>query len=96
MTTTKELPKAAMPDIAPAPVVSSILKNRRRPERPDQASPHLISLLRTTEIEASAVSIPADELPFEDALAPTKGIAVGLLLSVPVWAVIGGIIWTAL
>ena len=96
MTTMKELPKAAMPHIAPAPIVSSIFKNRRCPGRPDQVSPHLILLLRTSAIEASATSIPADELPFEDALAPTKGIAVGLLLSVPVWAVIGGIIWTAL
>ena len=95
MTKVKELPGAAKPDPAPAPVASAASKDRRRPGRPDQASPHLIPLLRTAEIEAAAPGI-GDEPPFEDALAPAKGIAVGLLLSVPVWAVIGGIVWAAL
>ena len=96
MTTVKELTGAAKPDPAPMPVASAASKDRRRPGRPDQASPHLIPLLRTTEIEAAAASGVGEELPFEDALAPAKGIAVGLLLSVPVWAVIGGIVWAAL
>ncbi len=96
MTTVKELPGAAKPDLAPAPVVSAASRDRRRPGRPDEASPHLIPLLRTSEIDAAAASGTEDELPFEDALAPAKGIAVGLLLSVPVWAVIGMIVWEAL
>ena len=96
MTKVKELPGAAKPDLAPAPLVSAAAKDRRRPGRPDQASPHLIPLLRTADIEAAAASGIGDELPFEDALAPAKGIAVGLLLSVPVWAVIGGIVWAVL
>ncbi len=96
MTTLKELPGAAKPDLAPAPVVSAASKDRRRPGRPDQASPHLIPLLRTSEIEAAAASETGDELPFEDALAPAKGLAVGLLLSVPVWAAIGMIVWEVL
>ncbi len=91
--TLKELPGAAKPDPAPAPAVSAASEDRRRPGRPDHASPHLIPLLRTAEIEADAASGALDELPFEDALAPAKGIVVGLLLSVPVWAVIGGIVW---
>ena len=96
MTTVKELPGAAKPDLAPAPVADAS-KDRRRPGRPDQASPHLIPLLRTAEIEAAAASGMAEELPFEeDALAPAKGIAVGLMLSVPVWAVIGMIVWEVL
>ena len=96
MTTVKELPGAAEPDLAPAPVVSAASKDRRRPGRPDQASPHLIPLLRTTEIEAAAASDAEGGLAFEDALAPAKGIAAGLLLSVPVWAVIGMIVWEVL
>ena len=97
MTTVKELPGAAKPDTAPAPAAAVKSKDRRRPGRPDQASPHLIPLLRTAEIEAAAASIAAEELPFEeDALAPAKGIAIGLLLSVPVWAVIGMIVWAFL
>ena len=99
MTAVKELPGTASdaaPVAAPVPAVSAASKDRRRPGRPDQASPHLIPLLRTTEIEAAAASGMEDELPFEDALAPAKGIAVGLLLSVPVWAAIGGIVWAML
>jgi len=93
--TVKELSGAAKPDLAPAPVATAS-KDRRRPGRHDQASPHLIPLLRTSEIEAAAASDTGDELPFEDALAPAKGIAVGLLLSVPVWAAIGKIVWAVL
>ena len=95
MTAVKELLGIAS-DSAPMPVASAASKDRRRPGRPDQASPQLIPLLRTAEIEAAAAAGLGEELPFEDALAPAKGIAVGLLLSVPVWAVIGGIVWAAL
>ena len=94
--TLKELPGAAKPDLAPAPAASTASKDRRRPGRPDHASPHLIPLLRTAEIEAAAAPGATDELPFEDALAPAKGIALGLGLSVPLWAVIGGIAWAVL
>jgi len=102
VTIVKELPGAAKPDLAPAPVASAASKDRRRPGRPDQANPHLIPLLRTSDIEDAAASDTAvapameDELAFEDALAPAKGIAVGLLLSVPIWAVIGMIVWEVL
>ncbi len=95
MTTVKELPGAAKPDLAPAPVAAAS-KNRRRPDRPDQVNRHLIPLLRTAQNEAAAAFDTGDELPFEDALAPAKGITVGLLLSVPVWAVIGSIVWAVL
>ena len=96
MTTVKELLEAAKPDLAPPPAISAASKDRRRPGRSDQASPHLIPLLRTGEIEAAAETGTGDGLPFDDALAPAKGMAVGLLLSVPVWAVIGGIVWAVL
>ena len=100
--TLEELPGTAKPDLAPAPAVpaapavSVASKDRRRPDRPDHASPHLIPLLRTAETGAAAAPGTSDELPFEDALAPAKGIAIGLVLSVPLWAAIGGIVWALL
>ena len=92
----QELPGAANLDPAPTPAVSVASKDRRRPGRSDHASPHLIPLLRTTEIEEAAVSDAADELPFENALEPVQGLALGLALSVPLWAAIGGIAWVVL
>lgn len=92
----KELPGTAKPASAPAPAVSAAPKDRRRPGRPDHASPQLIPLLRTAEIEAAVASGAMDEPPFEDALRPAQGIAIGLVLSVPVWAAIGGIVWAVL
>ena len=94
--TLKEPLEAAKPDLVPAAAASAASKDRRRPGRPDQASPHLIPLLRTSEMEAAAASNPADGLPFEDALEPARGIAFGLVLSVPLWAAIGGIVWAML
>lgn len=92
----KELPGATKPNLAPVPAVSAVSKDRRRPGRPDHASPHLIPLLRVSEVEAAAAFDAADELPFEDALAPAQGIALGLAVSVPLWAIIGGIVWAVL
>ena len=92
----QELPGAAKPDAAPASAVSAAPKDRRRPGRSDQASPHLIPLLRTAEVEAAAAPSAADELPFDNALEPIQGIVLGLALSVPLWAAIGGIAWVVL
>jgi hypothetical protein len=94
--TLKEPRQAIKPDPARAPAVSAASKDRRRPDRPNQISPHLLPLLRTSEIGDAAASGTADGLLFDDGLAPAKGIAVGLLLSVPLWAVIGGIVWAVL
>lgn len=92
----QELPGAAKPASTSAPAVSVASKDRRRPGRPDHASPQLIPLLRAAEIEAAAASGAADEPPFENALAPIQGIALGLVVSVPLWAVLGGIAWVVL
>jgi len=74
------------------------IKGRRRPGRNDQVSPHLIPLLR----DSAAVDTPAPP-PYEreapllnDQLAPARGIAFGLALSVPLWAVIAGAVWAVL
>ena len=75
------------------------IKDRRRPGRNDQVSSHLIPLLRNPE----AASIPAPSpgevgtLPLGgDDLAPARGIIVGLMVSVPLWAGIVGIMRVAL
>ena len=74
-------------------------KDRRRPGRNDQASPHLIALLRNPETANISTPLPGtvDAPPLGgDDLAPARGIIVGLVLSVPLWASIVGIIRAAL
>lgn len=94
--TLKEPLQAIKPDLARAPAASAAPKDRRRPGRPEEVSSHLVPLLRTSSVvEAAAAFDMADGMP-GDALAPAKGIAVGLALSVPLWAVIGGVVWAAL
>ena len=89
----KELPQTD--EQAPTPAE---IKNRRRLGRNDQVSPHLILLLR----DPAAVGIPApppyetETLPLSDQLAPARGIAFGLVLSVPLWAVVAGAVWAVL
>ncbi|WP_158743949.1 hypothetical protein [Acidisphaera sp. L21] len=73
---------------------------RRRLGRAD-VSPTLIELLRAPAKDAD---LPEDlrraledegELPIEvDPIAPARGIALGVALSVPIWAGIGGLIYT--
>lgn len=89
----KELLRQAKQASPPA-----ITKDRRRPGRDDQVSPHLIPLLRNP----AAVDIPApvpdtlETSAFGDDLAHLKGLplslAVSLVLGVPFWAWIAGIV----
>jgi len=89
----KELLQTAEQASTPAEI-----KGRRRLGRNDKVSPHLIPLLR----DPAAVDIPAPPLcetetpPLSDQLAPARGIAFGLVLSVPLWAVIAGAVWAVL
>lgn len=78
------------------------VKDRRRPGRNDQVSPHLISLLRNPARVDLAAPLP-DKLgaPLaRDDLAHLKGIplfsAISLVLGMPFWAWIGGIVRTVL
>ena len=63
----------------------SKIKDRRRPGRNNQVSPHLIPLLRNP----ATVAIPgpqsgeADASPSQDDLAPSQGIFLSLALSIP-------------
>jgi len=74
------------------------IKSRRRLGRNDQVSPHLIPLLR----DPAAIDILApppcetEAPPPSDQLAPARGIAFGLVLCVPLWAVIAGAVWAVL
>jgi hypothetical protein len=83
---------------AEQPSIPAGIKGRRRLERNDQVSPHLISLLRAP----AAVDIPApppcerEALLLDNQLAAARGIAFGLALSVPLWAVIAGAVWAVL
>lgn len=90
-------PQAIQPKPARAPAIAAAPKDRRRPGRPDQVSANLVPLLRASPmIEAAAAFERADGPGIEDALTPARGIAVGLVLSVPLWAVIGGVVWAVL
>lgn len=90
----KELTGAAQPD--PAPATPPASWDRRRPGRPDQASPHLIPLMRTQDMDDPIIPDLWEDPPFEDALEPARGIATGLLLSVPIWTAIGWVVWAVL
>jgi hypothetical protein len=64
--------------------------DQRRPGRLEKVSPALIPLLREP-------AECADGLDFDsDPLAPARGIVVGLLLSVPLWGLIGLGVWFVL
>ena len=70
-----------------------VVKDRRRPRRSDQVSPHLISLLRNPA--ADTLTLPASDVdtPLSgDDLRPARGIIVGSLLSLPLWASIAALV----
>lgn len=85
----KELPQATGQ-------VSTLTKirTRRRPGRKTQVNQHLIPLLR----DPTTVDIPEpvgelDVPSLIDGLAPIQGIIVALVLSVPLWGGIAGVLW---
>ena len=89
----KKLPQTDKQAPTPAKI-----KNRRRLGRNDQVNLHLIPLLRDP-VAVDISELPpceAGALPLSDQLAPARGIAFGLVLSVPLWAVIAGAVWAVL
>lgn len=78
---TDELP-ASPPE--PDPLCTG---ERRRPDRIEAPSPHLIALLRG--------SIPSEthEPDWKGSLGPARGIAFGLLLVAPFWVGVAGVLW---
>lgn len=94
--TLKEPLRVTGPEPVRSLAASAAPMGRRHPGLPDQVSPNPVPLLRTSPmIEAVPAFEGADE-PADDALTPARGIAVGLVLSVPLWAVIGGVVWAVL
>lgn len=77
---------------------SAGVDDRRRPNRLDQVSPNLISLLRgSASAEAPALLFDdVDALRLDEDLAPARGLAIGLMLAAPAWAIIGTLIWAVL
>ena len=68
--------------------------DQRRPGRLDRVSPALIPLLRDPAQCVDAVScVGTASCEDTDPRAPARGIVVGLLLSVPLWALFGLGIW---
>ncbi len=71
------------------------IKGRRRPGRNDQVSPHLIPLLRnpaTADIPAPP-PVKSDRPHLDERFALARDIGFGLMLSAPLWALIGAIAW---
>jgi hypothetical protein len=73
---------------------------RRRPGR-KEANPSLLPLLRNRQHHLSLVSDrdsgpSATALDYDDSLRPARGITLGILLSVPLWAILIGMVHTLL
>ena len=74
-----------------SPAVS--VGDRRRPRRNDQVSAHLIPLLRNPA--ADTLTLPAGDVappPLDDELRPARGIIIGSLLSLLLWAGIAAVV----
>lgn len=69
---------------------------RRRPERLDHVNPVLIPLLRSMLAPGLPLNTETDLAFDRGKLAPSTGIAVAILLSLLLWAVIGLAAWAIL
>lgn len=72
-------------DSAVSPAVASGISERRRPGRPESVSPELVPLLRGTANPPPPMEF--SERP-EDQLDPLRGLAVGLVISAALWALL--------
>lgn len=94
------MPEPGSPDVESQTTVEEPLVERRRPGRIEYSNPHVIALMRApTTIDSGAVEISTSfdhadtEAEDSDNLAPAKGILTGLLLALPLWALIGAGAW---
>jgi hypothetical protein len=76
------------------------VSDRRRPGRRDVA-PQLTTLLRTLANDADVSGDLVRQFEGEeeptiklDPMAPARGIALGVALSIPIWGAIGGLVYT--
>ena len=81
-----------MSDLHDVPIaevtVSTLRVERRRPGRMESVSPVLLPLLR----DGAALSPYHGERRHYD-LTPVVGIAIGVIISIPIWALIVWVIW---
>jgi len=70
-----------------------VAKERRRPGRVNYTQPALIELLRPP-LSVASVEQAADDTA--DGLAPARGIALGIILAVPLWFALGVAVWLVL
>ena len=73
-----------------------VYEDRRRPGRRDHVNPNLVLLLRG---EAAPPLLASDRLVLPDGqehALPLFGIAVSVLMSIPLWGVLGLLAWTIL
>jgi hypothetical protein len=78
-----------------AEAASRLRVERRRPGRAAVVSPQLIPLLRGTTEPLPDLPLPDLKERGDSDLAPAIGIAVSVLISVLLWAVVLSIIWWA-
>jgi len=76
--------------------LAGVADDRRRPERLDHVNPTLIPLLRGTLAPGLPLNDGADLAHNRGELAPAAGIAVSVVLSALLWAVIGFAGWAVL
>jgi hypothetical protein len=88
--------------ITPETDIQATLNERRRAGR-RPAAQELLPLLRAPaegeEVPEDLLSLlkNAGELPIHvDPIAPARGIAIGVALSVPIWSAIGGLVYILL
>lgn len=81
--------EAAAP-VSPSNAVVTV-EDRRRPNRLNRVSPHLISLLRrsTAPITPTPLLDDVDVPASGRELAMARGFGLGVVLSVPIWTLIG-------
>ena len=70
--------------------------NRRRPGRADDANPNLTPLLRAGAVPCRLLSDEVDPPYGLKHTTPMLGIAVSVILSIPLWSVIGFVAWAIL
>lgn len=95
------MPEPGSPGAEGQTAPTETLVERRRPGRVEYVNPHVIALLRApTALDPGAsveISGAAEDLVTADDdgdnLAPAKGILAGLLLALPLWALIGAGAW---
>ena len=95
------MPEPGSPDAEGETTPTQTLIERRRPGRVAYTNPHVVALMRApTALDpatSAEVSAPFEDLGTEhddsDNLAPAKGILAGLVLALPLWALIGAGAW---